>query len=91
MFAYLDGKLDDSLSQSAIALADIEELGAGQAEVFRALVTLKKRIERLKRGMQVIWNLINRVEDSRAGPNDSLPVDTPTFFAFSSAYYPLLP
>ena len=26
MFAYLDGKLDDSLSQSAIALADIEEL-----------------------------------------------------------------
>ena len=90
MFAYLDGKLDDSLTQSAIALADIEELKAGQAEVFRALVTFKKKIERLKRSMQVIWNLINRVEDSRAGPNDS-PVDTPTFFAFSSAYYPLLP
>ena len=55
------------MSQSTIALADIEELKAGQAEVFRALATFRKQIESLKRSMQVIWNLINRVEDSCAG------------------------
>ena len=90
IIAYLESKLDDSLAQSAVTLADLEELKTGQAEIFRVLGAFRKQIEGLKRDMRVMWDLINRLEDSRANPNDNLPVDKRTFFPFSSTYNPLL-
>ena len=90
IIAYLGSKLDDSLAQSAVTLADLEELKTGQAEIFRVLGAFRKQIEGLKRDMRVMWDLINRLEDSRADPNDNLPVDKRTFFPFSSTYNPLL-